>query len=164
MGQIFVKSYFPTGYAEWLDNTKFQDVNINFKDREACKEEYDREMDVELYDKWVLDSDRRKIIEVICQGYSDNHIKILKDRHEFLSSITPEAELWGRVIYDHFVGYTFCVFWMELIKQPRESIRTYYRLNVPKVKDVFYAVEKEHNLQDEYPAKKVIDMYKHYTS
>lgn len=53
----------------------------------------------------------------------------------------------------------FVIFWIELLNQPRETIKQYYKQNVPNVEEVFIFVEKKYNLTKICPAKELLKIY-----
>ena len=151
MGQIYSRTYFPTGYMEWIGLTK---LGSN-----------ENTMTEEDYNTFIINPKHRETIMSICDSYSESKQKIKKDMIGFLKEIIagdPYASS-NRIVYDIFVGNVFCNFWLKLIDQPMETINKYYTDNVPKVEDTFYQVEKKYNLHEIYPAQETIRAYKHYT-
>jgi hypothetical protein len=154
MGNIYNKSYFPSGYGEWISETGLQNQHIN----------YDDPMNQEIYDKYITDNDYRDKIKEIAKHYTDSVDQIKNDKELFLSGIEGiDSTLYPRVLYDYFVGKTFSDFWLNLIDQPRESIQKYYRDNVPNVEQTFYLVEKEYGNIIIFPASDMISIYRQYT-
>ena len=150
MGQIYSRTYFPTGYSEWIVKTKLHSE----KDK----------MSKEDYNTYVINQNYRKIITSIYQNYSEAEQKLKTDMNGFLEDKKRQNTHVsnGRIIYDILVGNVFCNFWMKLINQPLETINRYYINNVPNVEDTFRLVEKKYNLGQLYPAQETIDAYNYY--
>ncbi len=148
MGNVYTRSYFPTGWEEWIEKTKMTN--------------YDVLMDDEAYNEYVIDS-KKQILE-IAKSYSEDIKSLETDINAFIvnqQKVNPEiAE--GRYVYDTLVGNIFCEFWIKLIEQPKDNIKEYFKNNIPKVEDTFYNMEKKYKLESSYPAFVTINAYKMY--
>lgn len=147
MGQIYVKSYFPQGYAEWIDKTGLVEGTLT----------------KESYDEWFTDPDYRKTIEQICAHYETEDIALRANMDNFLAERTEDQRSPNRIVYDTLVGKVFCDFWIGLIDQPIDLIGQFYAANVPKVEETFYRMEAECDLVNKFSAAETIAAYKYYT-
>lgn len=151
MGQVYAKTYFPSGYHEWLSKT-------NMDNNEEISEE--------IYNSCVINEHWVNTINQIATHYSELVAKAdsnIDDYISYLSQEESEASM-GRRIYDPLIANEICKFWLELIKQPKENIKNYYKLNKPNgIEQLFYTMESKYNLKETYPASVTIEGYKMYT-
>ena len=153
MGSVFVKSYFPEGYTEWVDKSTVDKIN------EPLTEE--------LYEIWFKDDQKRKYIEDASKFYEENCQLIAKGQDgidELLKKYSGSDISANRVVYDNAVCNEICKFWLLLIDIPIDQVQQFYSHNKPNVEKIFYDVETMYGLKDlGYPAAETIAIYKHYT-
>lgn len=151
MGNIYAKTYFPYGYIGWINSTEID-------------ENPDVAMDEKTYETFVIDPESREIIKRISETYQKEVSDLETSIEDFLldqCKQKPEIAV-NRLVYDSLIANRLCHFWLTLIDQPRESIKTFFKENKPKVEDIFYEMEKKYNLQDCYPAYETIHAYQTY--
>lgn len=153
MGGIYSRTYFPHGYQDWISATDLE----NDDDESTMTEE--------TYNAYITDLESRKGIEAIAQNYKETAQYISNDRQKYLEEIHKEKiEISDeRLIYDPLVSNIICDFWLELINQPRETIKQYFKEKRPCIEDLFRDVEKKYNLADFATAGQMIATYKQYT-
>lgn len=159
MGQVYDKTYFPQGYEEWINKTKLQSNQSSTSEK--------NKMSNEDYQEYVAKPDTRNFIEECAKHYAECECQIKNNMEAFIEiqqEASQKKKPADRIIYDILVGKIFSDFWLKLIDQPLETIDQYYADNVPKVEDTFYLIEKEHNLEEIYPAWLTIGGYKAYAS
>ncbi len=149
MGGMYARTYFPTGYSEWVSDSKIEDLT-------------DEPMSQALYDIYAIQY--RDQIKEIAQHYDKCEQQIKTDMDKFISDNKSFRISVNRIIYDHLIGKRICDFWIELIEQPRESVKFFYKENRPKIEPLFYQIEKDYGLTDKYPADQTIWAYKQYAS
>jgi len=150
MGNVYRKSYFPQGYEEWISK---------------CNFDYPESMSNELYAEMVWNENVIKIIKEIHKHYTNLAIMADTDFEKYIEDRRAQSEEIAieRLIYDALVSKVVCDFWINLINQPIEIIKNYYRDNKPSIEQIFYDIEKKYNLEKTYPAFLVISAYKEYT-
>lgn len=151
MGQVYAKTYFPPGYFEWLDKTGIKN---------------DGEMNEEIYNNYITNQDCVNTISEISKYYAELVAKADSDINTYISYLSEqdtEASMLRR-IYGPLIANEICKFWLELIKQPKETIKNYYQTNKStNIEQLFYTMETKYNLSETYPAALVIEAYKMYT-
>jgi hypothetical protein len=152
MGNIYVKSYFPRGYCEFITNCKLNDDCI---------------MEDEIYKEWILNKEIKDYVDELLGIYQENVALIKigeKGIHELIAKNNNSDVSHNRIIYDTLVGHILCQFWKQLFDQSQSTINSFYTDNKPEVEPIFFQVEKEFNLERfGYPAIDTITAYKYYT-
>ena len=147
MGGVFVRSYFPTGYQEWVNKT------------EIAKKD---DMSPETYDLYVVQS--KPMILQIADEYKTAESSLRSNLEQFVEDCPDKEKSRERIVYDTVVGHKLCEFWSHVIDQPRDKINQYFKDQKPSVEEIFQWAEGEYQLRDRVcPAETIIATYKHYT-
>lgn len=190
MGGIFARTYFPHGYTEWITETQLNSTSNNEKDDDSMNDEMDEKndnsmndekgnksnnddkenksnneiMSEETYNSFVLNPQAREIILEISKKYDEYEQKIVENRENFIIEIGKDLEVAReRLVYDVLVSKVICDFWLKLLDQPRETIKNFYKQNVPNIEEIFHQVEQKYNLTEFCTADLMISTYKRMT-
>lgn len=147
-----LKTYYPIGFIEWLEESKI------------C---YDTDiiMDLITYNGYILDLEIRNIIFGISEFYNGITKEIINDNFKYIFKYNKKYEIpIERSIYDPLVANIICKFWLQLINQPRETIKEYYKQNKLDIHSTFELVEAIYDLTDFCPSYLIINVYKLYYS
>ncbi len=145
--------YLPKPYVKWIDQSKI--------------EKYAKgKMGTDSYDMYVTQT-----LPIVCEFTKrfDETVNQIKDspigfveenkKNDRTSNINdPTYEC--RLIYDILILKKILAFWIEVLKQPRETIGSFFNQNRPDMKLLVEEIEKEYELADAFPAEKIIKVYK----
>jgi hypothetical protein len=148
MGQLYAKTYFPTGYTEFIkyitdENNSLEDVEkfiLDYKDR--VKEIIN------------IQTEQEKLFRQDPDNFYENYKEKYCEKNQELDVNKT------RLVYDTLVGFKICDFWLKIIEQPTSEIKQYYDNNKPKVEEIFYQVYKEYNINE--GPQLLISYYKNY--
>ena len=99
MGGVFVRSYFPTGYQEWVNKT------------EIAKKD---DMSPETYDLYVVQS--KPTILQIADEYKTAESSLRSNLEQFVEDCPDKEKSRERIVYDTVVGHKLCEFWSHVIR------------------------------------------------
>ena len=139
-------TYWPEGWMTWIRETGMKNEQL---------------MPQDVFEENISDEKAKLRILALKKRYDSCEQEIKTDRKKFINGMQKKYNIEGSmVIYDHLISKIFCDFWKELIEQPRETIKSYYKQHVPKIEETFYNIEEKYDLHNDYPASVAIAMYK----
>lgn len=145
MGQVFARTYFPNGWSEFVNRMQLEDVGIDMPPENE-------------YNFFVNEEESQKMLNEIFTHYTELRELADKDVSLYIEKVTNEVDddddksglghrkSIGRRVYDPLVAERYCRFWKELLKQPRENMKTFYYEGRPKAEETFYEIEKFYGL------------------